>query len=504
MATVILRISPGQERRSFPLERLPARLGKAEGCEIRLIAGTVGRHHATIVQEGGQYFLQDERSKNGTWVGSVRIDRHPLKDGDQFRIGPFHLEFHAYRNARVVLEDDAPEGLAAFPAEVTMDRNWNLVHDVSEKFSTITDLNTLFERVFDVLLLQLPADMMVALLYDPKQGKFVSKATRPAPGRQGEEEVRVSCTVLSRVVESRSPVVVQDVSLDAVIAQSVAQHKIQAKSILAIPLVKHEKVLGIVYAIGLQRPGQFSHEDQTLLTVVGRIAGLAVERTVMAERARREAALRKYLERYFSPPVVDELLRQAEEGELPQEMRQGTLTILFCDLKGFTRMAENLPPLQVSAFLGDYFSLMSEIIFRHGGAIDKFMGDGILAIFGVPDQKPDDAERALAAALEMVDAWKSAQEERGGPRLPLRIGVNTGRAFFGTIRTPHRHDYTVLGDTVNVASRLEGLAGEDSILVGEATYEATKGRFEFEARGDTKLKGREKEMKTYRLAGKKP
>jgi adenylate cyclase len=161
------------------------------------------------------------------------------------------------------------------------------------------------------------------------------------------------------------------------------------------------------------------------------------------------------------------------------------VTVLFNDVRGFTEIAESLPPDKMAAQLNEYFASMVECVFRHNGALDKFIGDSILAYWGAPVAADDDADRAVRAALDMQDQlhvlnirWAAA----GRPMLHAGIGINQGDAFVGNIGSPRRLEYTLIGDTVNLANRLCGLARGGEILITDAVRTELQRKFAMRAR----------------------
>jgi len=179
------------------------------------------------------------------------------------------------------------------------------------------------------------------------------------------------------------------------------------------------------------------------------------------------------------------------------------VTVLFADLVGFTSSAEQMEPEALSRFLGTFFTFAADAIFAEGGTLDKFIGDAVMAFFGAPITHPDHPRRGVAAAARLIKAiktWNLERQRAGEPAVSVRIGVNTGRAVVGDIGSDRRVDYTVLGNTVNVAARLEEyVAGLNEIAVGGETARRAERSFQFEPLGEVKLKGLSKGLGAYRV-----
>ncbi|MBW1919928.1 MAG: adenylate/guanylate cyclase domain-containing protein, partial [Deltaproteobacteria bacterium] len=221
------------------------------------------------------------------------------------------------------------------------------------------------------------------------------------------------------------------------------------------------------------------------------------------EKIRRETIARTRLERFHSPEVVDLIIHgeDLESGALVAPTEK-IATILFSDIVSFTPLSERLSPGEVSLLLNHYFREMTDIIFKYNGTLDKYIGDAIMAVFGAPIEREDDPERAVRAALDMRKTLSQMMEEiEPDRRFSIRLGINTGRVVAGNLGSPKRMDYTVIGDTVNTASRLETLAEPNQILIGEKTYRSVKNMFRIRQIGEKKLKGKSKPIKVYEVLG---
>ena len=213
-----------------------------------------------------------------------------------------------------------------------------------------------------------------------------------------------------------------------------------------------------------------------------------------------EAKLRGDLGRFMSKPLVDAIVR----GEHPLALggKRSPVSVLFADIVGFTPLAEQRDAEQVVGLLNELFSVLSEIVFRHGGTVDKFIGDCIMAVWGAPIPQEDHAARALAAAEDMMRFLETANEEwkeKYDVEIRLGIGVNSGEAIVGNIGSDKRMEYTVIGDVVNIAARLEAIALPNQVLVAEATQKLAGEKFALRELGARKLTGRKTETMVYAL-----
>ena len=217
---------------------------------------------------------------------------------------------------------------------------------------------------------------------------------------------------------------------------------------------------------------------------------------------RRERWVRRAFSRYLHPALVDELCRAQTPLCLGGEERE--LTVLFADVRDFSTLAEGLPPAELVTVTNEFFSAMTNVVLAHRGMLDKYIGDSLMAVFGAPLPDPDHALHACRAAIGMRAALASLHDHwraKGRPCLEMRIGVNTGRMVIGNMGTDRRFDYTVMGDEVNVASRLEGAnkaLGTD-ILIGAGTANCARSHLVLAPCGPIDVKGRKQPVEVFEL-----
>jgi len=224
----------------------------------------------------------------------------------------------------------------------------------------------------------------------------------------------------------------------------------------------------------------------------------AVEEFVREQRQSRR------LSRFFSPGVLKEIVRARSDLGLGSARR--TLTILFADIRGFTAISERLAPEQVAELLGEYLTELTEVVFEHGGTVDKYVGDCIVALYNVPLEQPDHAAQAVRTAIEFQERTRVISERwraRTGVEITNGVGIHTGEAVVGTLGSRQRLEYTAIGDTVNLASRLEGITKRfgTPIIVSESTCELLNGEFSTRPLGEVPVRGREEPVRIHAILG---
>jgi len=216
----------------------------------------------------------------------------------------------------------------------------------------------------------------------------------------------------------------------------------------------------------------------------------------------REQRERRRLSQFFSPAVLTEIVRHRGDAALGSSRR--LVTVLFSDIRGFTSLSERVEPERVAEMLREYLTEMTEVVFRHGGTVDKYIGDCIMALYNAPFEDPDHAANAIRTGLEFQERTQAVSarwEAALGAAIRNGVGINTGEAVVGAMGSRQRLEYTAIGDTVNLASRLESLTKDygTGIIVSETTYEAVKGRFIARRLGAVPVKGKARPVTIYTI-----
>jgi adenylate cyclase len=276
------------------------------------------------------------------------------------------------------------------------------------------------------------------------------------------------------------------------------------RSAMCAPLWNKDQVIGMIHVDSPMLTNCFALNDLDLLTALANYAAVAVERARLNQKIIAEEKKRERLGRFLSPQVTARIIATSESqsaGLGVPEVKE--VSIIFADIVGFTTMSEKMSPAAVSLLLNDYLSRMTDIIFKYEGTLDKYIGDAIMAVFGAPLDMPDHAARAIRAALEMQERLQEFNAERKeGPTIRIRIGINSGKAVAGEIGSVNKKEYTVLGDTVNTASRLESsVAKPGMVVIGENTHQMVSDLFECRSLGKATLKGKQNEVAVFEVLG---
>lgn len=387
-------------------------------------------------------------------------------------------------------------------------RMLELLYEMSKTLGTVFDLKEIFEKATDLIFRGTPADRVIALLADETvDGKILDYSLFQIGARTRDENIErmtdkltVSRTITRKVMREKVALLSQDARTDEEFARAESIVAQGVRSTICAPLITEANVHGVLYADRLDPFAAFSSDDLALISAVAAQTAVTVETVKAHKRLAREEVARANYSRFMPEYVVKQLLDDPDSFRLGGANQK--ITVLFADIRGFTTMSEHENPEKVVSLLNRYFTAMTEIIFDHGGTLDKYIGDGLMAIFGAPTATPSDALNAVKAAVAMQKRLVSLNEElttAGFARIGVGIGLHTGEATIGYIGSEKRSEYTAIGDTVNVASRLEGIAKGAEIILSEATAEASGRVFPLTPREPIAVKNRLQPVSSFEL-----
>lgn len=528
--------------KTWELSLLPNKtylIGRAKDNDLVLNDQRVSRHHAHISGDQAGFTLVDghyvgdqlKRSINKVFVNGRPFDEKLLESGDHITIGGTRMEFQL---ASPGYDDDKPEDVEfddkplghtqlllsakeiigkhsktsfetniATPEEVKELRRkaqiLELLYEMSKTLGTVFDLEQIFAKATDLIFRGTPAERVVALLAEEgPNGKIIESELHPIAVKARDknldeltEKMTISRTITQKVMKEKVALLSQDAKTDAQFlgAESIVAQGV--RSTICAPLITESGVHGVLYADRLDPFASFAEGDLEMITAVAVQTAIAVETIKAHKRLAREEVARANYSRFMPEYVVKQLL------ENPNSFKLGginqTITVLFADIRGFTALSEKEKPERVVGLLNRYFTAVTEIIFEHGGTLDKYMGDGLMAIFGAPNATPEDANNALKAAIAMQNKVVTLNDElavTGFPHIGVGIGLHTGIATVGYIGSEKRSEYTAIGDTVNLAARLESNAIAGQILISDATAKVCGKNFEMVEQEPIKVKNR--------------
>lgn len=524
-------------QKSYPLRDGDTTIGRARENDLPLQDMGISRRHCKITVSGDGCLLTDMHTLNGTKVNGVLVEEVPLNDGDEILLGGFPIKFRVSPDERVSLLDNKPleagfgtfirpageiakaygtedtsenERLPGVPEAIgkpvrDMEKTYNALKfltKVVESIIKVQPLEQVLETIMDIVFDNFPVERGFLMLYEKETDQLVPKVVRITKAGPGGEKIAISRTIANKVFREKQAILTQDAQADAQFQAGESIRFLGIRSAMCVPLWHREDVIGIIYVDSLIQSKSFSEPDLELLTVMSNYAAVGIEQARLNARIQEEMKKRAKLERYHSPGVISRILDSPETaGEYVFDLQEKEVTVLFLDIVGFTSLSESLEPQQVAYILNDYFSQMTEIIFENEGTLDKYIGDAIMAVFGAPFPQADHARRAVLTALQMREKLKGVNERRGdGLVVQVRMGINSGRVVAGDVGSPKRMEYTVLGDTVNVASRLESSVAEPGqIIVGPQTYDMIRDEFDVRPVGTPALQGISKPLMVYEV-----
>jgi adenylate cyclase len=535
----LLRLVSAAGDQTFELpEGRPLLVGRGLASDIAIYDPTISRRHAELTVEDDRVLVKDLDSSNGTCINGTRVveGRLMLEDTITFGKVVFRLTTRAVPGGpiqrpaiaaeagphggkivrQLVVSGGGPPGITsrdgppagqlrvdATTGQARQAMKLQMLLEVSQKLSAELDLDRLLRTVVDTTFEIMSVDRVTIVLRNEDTGELVPTISR---SRSGETQpVQIPRSIADKVLEERVAVVSQNTPADTRFrGQSIVLQSV--RSAMCSPLMASaDRILGLLYVDNLTATNTFTDEDLQFLVAFSGLAAIGIKNSRYAEQVRREATVRSNFERYFAPNVAADIAQQGEAISQGGERRP--TTVLFSDIRGFTAIAEGMSPDAIARFLSEYFTEMVEVIFEHGGTLDKFIGDAIMALWGAPIAHSDDPDRALRAALGMQRAVARLNERwasEGRPEIGVGIGLNHGEVFAGNIGSHRRLEYTVIGDAVNVAARLCAEAAPGEILVSEQLLRVVRDQVSCEFLPEMALKGKAQVVQVYRVSELQP
>jgi adenylate cyclase len=534
---------PGAQPRLYELkEGSTIHIGRAASNDITLPHSSISRSHALLEGQHDVWILKDQHSANGVLVNGVRIERAELNSGDVIGLGDIKLRFENITSGTVVAKTSpelashltqildqesvakllersknrpSPEGSES---HIDTDRRieylkrenrlLTLLYQVSRALGDKTTVDDVTQCVLDLVLQIDGAERGYAMLLTEESLRETQLSSsnyaflpailryRQAP-KTATPQMALSRAIIQQVMHSKGPLLVMDAKQDVRFTGSESMAMSGMQSAMCAPLGSRDRLFGLLYVDNLSKRGTFTPEDLEVFAVIAAQAGLVIDRVVAKSAVQRQGVQLSALERFLSPAISRKITAEAADIRLGGESQR--VTLLFADVRGFTSMAEKMKPREAVEVLNEFFARMTNVIFEHDGTLDKYLGDGLMALFGAPFALQNDAEAAVRAAMNMQKSLAELNLLSGRAPLQIGIGIHTGEAVVGFLGTERRMDYTAIGDTVNVASRLTSQAGPGQIVISDATRMQLCREIPCSQLSAMKLKGRDEPIEVHEV-----
>lgn len=507
-------------------------VGRHPKNNIRLNDREISKEHAILERRGTEWWLRDLNSSNGSFVNARRIRESVLTAGDEILLGSMRLVFQiddprtsdsggvtSAKDLVTILPQDSggsthihaklEENEVDFlPAEDVTDlevlkRDYEMLrmsHELS-RIGLTTNVSELLKKTMEVVFTMFPADNAVIMLVDSETNMLVPHTVKQRG--DNKQEILLSSTIVNSSLQERASILASDAFLDPRFSgsQSIIAQGIRAA--MCVPMVAHDKVQGIMHLDSRERVGAFKEKDLQILKAIATQTAIAIENARLVRQIEEEARTRGQLQRFLPPHVVEEMV-QGKGRAIQKGGRELEASVVFCDIRGFTSLSESSNAQQVVDLLNEYFERLVEVVFKRHGVLDKFIGDALMASWGTlgDEDLSESTFNCVAAAIEFRDEIRDLNEERRAAGLSdilMGVGVNTGSLVAGYMGSRRRLEFTVIGDTVNTASRVCGIADGDQVLISDATYRYVADRIEARYLGSRQVKGKELEIGVYEV-----
>jgi adenylate cyclase len=525
-----LIVNPGQQdERNLPVMPGSVTLGRGRENTIQIHNKSLSRQHARLeVADSGEATLVDVGSKNGTFIDGTRVDvPRPLVDGDQFFCGDVGFQYRISELSigfpQTIVQEIPAEATRVLVGDLlTQNRDkaelrqrralrrsaegrLQVLLEVARLLSSPESIDKQLAKILDLTFSILDIDRAAILMIDPETGEFGKPVveSQRAGGRDTNEE-KYSTHILHHVRDRSVAALFSDTASDPRLAGADSIHWQSVRSSMCAPLKPQDRIIGVLYVDNLTLPEAFTSDDLELLSAFAAQAAVALENSRLYAALQREAVTRSNLLRFFPPTTIAELMKSPD---LTVDAIETDVTALFCDISGFTAMSARMHPRDVVALLNHYFPVMTEIVFRREGTLEKYIGDAVLAVWGAPFRRDDDALRAVESAVAMQQSMEELNamlaREFGPDFKPLRIhiGLNSGPVAAGNIGSAQLLQYATIGDATNIASRICSLAGPNEIAIGIPTVQRLGDDPPYRLDGPSRhyVRGREEALPVYKV-----
>jgi adenylate cyclase len=494
----ILYKTGSEDKKEFSTDSKLVILGRLKSKQrdyLSLNDDKVSAHHARLTYENGEYWIEDLGSTNGTWVNNkrIRVKTH-LTPKTVIRVGGTSLTVEVVPGKPSQLPEVAitvsPEETPAETVKADEPMPDLVLDETSSKkarhrLSVFFELSAALGEIDNVESLALTIITHLHKAF-PRKGRaircglllgedLVLKAYHPY-------DKPPSCsTTLARYVLAKEEACLWNVGAKTDVEKSASLFQHKTQSAMYAPVIWKDETLGVLYADASSPKAAFSKDDLQLMQAIGTLGAMFMNNLSLQQNLQREAVIKNRLLAQFPPKIAERLSHQPDRISFASE-KVDNVSVLFSDVRGFTKLSAKLEPEQVVKMLNDMFHDLTPIVLKYNGTVDKYMGDAILAVFGCPDPDAQQWDHAVQAALEMQEAIGHLQSSRWkkSPGFQVGIGIHCGPVIHGFIGARERMEYTVIGNTINIASRYCDAAAPGEVLISPAVYERLHHKVEVE------------------------
>jgi adenylate cyclase len=498
-------------------------IGRSPKSKICIKDPHVSKKHCLIFHDDIRgYIVQDFESSNGTFLKGKRITKEELlHDGDEILVGYTRCRFRVTDVDDLTLTQRVDVGeiggestIQSHISPMTQEyflpekeitdsqvlrtdyEKLRVTYELYRDIGFETEIDQILEKILERTSEFLDYDLGVILMTS-ENGQLRPRICKT---RKKDERLMISSTLIRFIQEEKTAILSVNAMEDQRFKQAESIMLQGLRSTMGVPIVHQDKLLGAMLIESLVSVNEYTEKDLQLLTSIANQTAQFIINFQMSKKIEADAITRQQFQRLLSPDLAEMVV----SGGLKVEKGGKSLkaTILFVDIRGFTAMSEHMKASEVLQMLNAFFEVMVDVVFRHDGTVDKYLGDGMMAIWGAPVSQADHAHRAVKASLDMLEAlhdFNQARMMRGQNPIQVGIGINTGDLVAGYMGSSRTMSYSVIGDTVNTASRLCSVAEADQVLISHTTYRQVKANVTADRLPPIHAKGKLEPVVAYRL-----
>ncbi|MCL4557276.1 MAG: FHA domain-containing protein [Deltaproteobacteria bacterium] len=481
----------------YPIDKDTISAGRLPSNDIVLLDSSVSRNHFVIKKEKDGYYIADNGSSNGTLVNDKKVTgKTRLKNHDSIRAGKVVL---VYKDDEfITVKEVSPSELGTIASSTSVPNNvyLNIIFSVAREGIYTHDQKQFYAHTIKLICNALKADYGAILVIDEATGMLSTMAESSV---RESGTASISSSILDKSIKNRAGILVKNAGIDYRFTGDRTIQSMAINSAMCAPAWEKDHTYGALYVDRTIGKQQFTEENLNFITIIANLLALTMAHEKLVQRIADEKNLTDQIKRFVPIEAVSGFLDMIKNNpsSLWNVQEVSRSTILFADIVGFTSLTERSRPREIARMLRIFFEKATDIILTNGGSVNKFLGDGLMAVFGTPISHDDDPDRAISSAMALIKWVKSNGD---GIDISLRIGIDTGPVLGIMVGSSQRLEYTVIGDSVNVASRLQAIADVNHIAISRETNSYIKTPVSTKLIGEITVKGKENPVTVYQVS----